>query len=299
MLSMVRTDLADEARDLLRQQAGDLLGVVSRHRSREGFPVVEVTVESAEAAKALGKEQGRYVTLDLTALARREEDSFPRAVQAVAEELRSLLPPLSPTDGVLVAGLGNRAMTPDAVGPLAVDHTLVTRHLVQQLPEQFGSLRPVAALAAGVLGTTGVESGTLVRAVTGAVSPRCVVAVDALCARAVERLCTTVQLSDTGISPGSGVGNRRAALDEASLGVPVVVVGVPTVIHAATVAAEVLEQEGHDPEEKTLGGGHNDLVATPKDIDARVAHMAKVVGYGITLALQPSLRLEDVEMLLS
>ena len=296
-----RTDLAAEARDLFQQAEGKAPeGVTSREREREGFSVTEVVIENEAGARAIGKAEGSYVTLELSGLARREEDAFPRAARAIAEELKGVLPPLSPGDGVLVAGLGNRAITPDAIGPKVTDHTLVTRHLVAQVPEHFGHLRPVSALAAGVLGTTGVESGELVAAVNGAVRPKCVVAVDALCARAVERLCTTVQLSNTGISPGSGVGNRRSALNEETLGVPVVVVGVPTVIDAATIAADIVEESGQEvPEPDALRGMGGDLMVTPKDIDARVNDMAKVIGYGINLALQESLTLADVELFLS
>lgn len=284
-----RTDLAVEARDLYEAASGAAAGGVSERKGDCcGFPITEVRVETKTAEKALGKACGRYITLDLAGFVRREENAFPRAVRAVAAQLKELLPPLSPTDCVLVAGLGNRAITPDAIGPKTADHTLVTRHLVMKLPEQFGKLRPVAALSAGVLGTTGMESGELLRAVVEKLHPACVVAVDALCARENGRLCKTVQLTDSGISPGSGVGNRRAAINANALGVPVAVLGVPTVIDVASLAAG----ENASP-------GLHGLIVTPKDIDARVNDLSKVLGYGINLALQPSLTLEDVELFLS
>ena len=284
-----RTDLAVEARELYEAASGTAAAGVSERRSECcGFPVTEVCIETKTAEKAIGKARGRYITLDLAGFVRREENAFPRAVQAIAMQLKRVLPPLSPADCVLVAGLGNRAITPDAIGPKAADHTLVTRHLVAKLPQQFGALRPVAALSAGVLGTTGMESGELIRAVAEKLRPACVVAIDALCARENERLCKTVQLTDTGISPGSGVGNRRAAIDHTSLGIPVAVLGIPTVIDAASLAA------GED-----VPPGLHGLIVTPKDIDARVNDLSKVLGYGINLALQPSLTLEDVELFLS
>ena len=233
------------------------------------------------------------------ALVRREEDAFGRAARAVAAELNALLK-LPEGAPALVVGLGNRAITPDNIGPAAADHTMVTRHLVEQVPEHFGSFRPVAALAAGVLGTTGVESGELVRAVTEKIRPSCVIAVDALASRSLSRVCTTVQLSDTGITPGSGVGNARAALDRASLGVPVIAVGVPTVVDGATLAADLLAEAGQahlDPQ--ALQGAGEGLMVTPRDIDARVTDLAKVVGFGINLALQTGLTVEDVELFLS
>ena len=297
-----RTDLAVEARELTRQGAGatELEGVRAREETREGYPVTRVEVLNETGAKALGKPVGTYITLDLAALARREEDAFPRAARALAAELGLLCKDVPPSAPVLVVGLGNRAITPDAIGPGAADHTLVTRHLVERAPEHFGSFRPVAALAAGVLGTTGVESGELVRAVTEKIRPSCVIAVDALASRSLSRVCTTVQLSDTGITPGSGVGNARAALDRASLGVPVIAVGVPTVVDGATMAADLLAEAGQahlDPQ--ALQGAGEGLMVTPRDIDARVTDLAKVVGFGINLALQTGLTVEDVELFLS
>ena len=159
---------------------------------------------------------------------------------------------------------------------------------------------PVAALAAGVLGTTGMESGELVRAVAETLRPACVIAVDALASRSLHRVCTTVQLSDTGIVPGSGVGNHRYALDRETLGVPVIAVGVPTVVDGATLALDILEEAGRtDLDPAALRGIGGDLMVTPRDIDQRVKDMAKVIGYGIDLALHPGLTLEDVELFLS
>ena len=277
-----RTDLALEARELWQESAEErtrLEGVEAREEMREGIPVTRVSILDRRGEEALGKPVGTYVTLTLDGLARREENAFGRAARAVAAELGELLGFLHPEAPVLVVGLGNRAITPDAVGPKVHEYTLVTRHLVRQVPEHFGDLRPVASLSAGVLGTTGMESGELVRA---------------LASRSLKRVCRTVQLADTGIAPGSGVGNHRAALDRASLGVPVIAVGVPTVVDGATLAADLLGTEELPP----LGEGR-DLMVTPKDIDSQVADLSKVIGYGIDLALQPSLTLEDLDLLLS
>ena len=289
-MGMIRTDLALEAHEL----AGSAPGVESEETLREGWPLTTVRVTTAQGAKAIGKPEGVYHTLDLAALAKREEKAFPRAVEA----LRSILAPLLPEKGapVLVVGLGNRAITPDAIGPRAADRTLVTRHLVTLAPSQFGSFRPVAALAAGVLGNTGMESAELVRAVADKVKPAAVIAIDALAARKVERLCATVQVCDTGISPGSGVGNHRFALDRESLGIPVLAVGVPTVVDGATLCLDLLEEAGSPVDPQTIPGAA--LMVTPRDIDQRVEDMAKVIAYGVTLALQPELTLTDLEALL-
>ena len=296
-MQMRRTDLALEARELWQERAGQttrLPGVEAHDGIRDGIPVTTVRVLDDQGERELGKPRGCYVTLTLEGLEHREEDIFGRSVQAVAGELFELMKEIPPQALVLVAGLGNRSITPDAVGPKVHEHTLVTRHLVQRLPQQFEMLRPVASLAGEVVGSTGVESGEVVRAVCEKIQPACVIAVDALASRSVERLCRTVQLSDTGITPGSGVGNHRLGLNRETLGIPVIAVGVPTVVDGATLAADLLGTE----ELPSLGKGR-ELLVTPKDIDSQVADLAKVIGYGINLALQPGMTLEELELLLS
>lgn len=293
-----RTDLAVEAKELWQESTSEqtrLSGVEARESRSEGFAVDTVRILDQQGARALGKPVGTYVTVTLDGLQRREEDAFGRAARAIAAQLRPLLGDLPADAPVLVAGLGNRAITPDAIGPLVHEHTMVTRHLVEQVPEHFAAFRPVASLSAGVLGTTGVESGDLIAAVCRAIRPACVVAVDALASRSMHRVCRTVQLADTGIIPGSGVGNHRSALNRESLGVPVIAVGVPTVVDGATLAMDLLGQD----EPPALAQGVENLMVTPRDIDARVADLSKVIGFGINLALQDGLTVEDVEMFLS
>jgi len=292
-----RTDLALEARELWRESAAQntaLNGVKARDGQREGFPVTTVEILNEEGEQALGKNRGTYITLTLDALLHREEDAFGRGARAIAAELDALLQDFPQDAPVLVVGLGNRAITPDAIGPKVHDHTMVTRHLVAQMPEHFGTFRPVASLSTGVLGTTGMESGELVEAAVQKLHPACVIAVDALAARSLNRVCRTVQLADTGITPGSGVGNHRRALNRDSLGVTVIAIGVPTVVDGATLAADLI---GSD-DLPDLGAGR-DMLVTPKDIDSQVADLSKVIGYGINLALHPGLTVEDVDLFLS
>ncbi len=297
-----RTDLAVEATQLWQEQAGEttqLRGVQARDSVREGYKVTTVRILDESGAQALGKPVGTYITVELDGLLRREEDAFPRAARALAAELRGLLD-LKEGDAVLVAGLGNRAITPDGIGPKAADYTLVTRHLVEQVPEQFGAFRPVSALAAGVLGTTGMESGELISAVVEKTRPACVLAVDALAARSLRRVGRTVQLSDTGIVPGSGVGNHRMALNRETLGVPVIAIGVPTVVDAATLACDLLSEAGReDLDPAALSGAGENLIVTPREVDTQVGDLAKVIGYGIDLALQSGLDVADIDLLLS
>ena len=286
------TDLALESAQLWREQnPGELPGVRSRELHCKGFPVTEVEVLNEEGERAVGKPAGHYRTLELGSRQGRSADYFPRLVEALAEELRSLLA-LKEGESVLVVGLGNRNVTPDAVGPWAVEQTVVTRHLVSARPEQFGQFRPVSAVATGVLGTTGVESGELVRALCGQLHPAAVVAVDALAARSAQRLCTTIQLADTGIVPGSGVGNARFALTEEALGTRVIAVGVPTVVRGAVLCANL---GGTREEQEALG----ELFVTPKDIDDTASELSRAIGWGLSLALQEDLTLEDVRLLLS
>ena len=291
-----RTDLALEAKEIWEEGAAEpsvLERVEAASGEQEGFHTETVRILDRRGG-GLGKPAGRYVTTHPGRPGPAGGGPSAGRPWAVAGELAGLMEGV-PTGGLaLVVGLGNRAITPDALGPKVHDYTLVTRHLVEGCPEHFGGFRPVAALSAGVLGTTGMESGELVQAVCRRLKPACVVAVDALASRSLKRLCRTVQLSDTGIAPGSGVGNHRAALDRASLGVPVLAVGVPTVVDGATLAADLLGTAELPP----LGEGR-DLLVTPKDIDSQVSDLAKVIGYGIGLALHPGLRVEDLDLLLS
>ena len=298
-MDLRRTDLAMEARELWQERAGqaaELPGVQAEERERAGMPVTVVRVLDKTGERALGKPRGSYLTIDLATFWQRKADFFERAVRAVGGQLKTLLPP---EGAALVVGLGNRAMTPDAVGPLAADSVLITRHLIAAMPKHFAGFRPVAVQRTGVLGTTGVESAEAVRGLVEQVQPSMVIAVDALASRRVGRVCATVQLSDTGIIPGSGVGNHRAALNQETLGVPVVSIGIPTVVDAATLAVDLLEEAGveHVDGDK-LRGNRQNMMVTPQDIDQQVRDLSKVVGYGINWALQ-DLEIEEINALLS
>lgn len=289
-----KIDLALEAKELAEQGAAEstrLSGVRAREEEAAGYPLTRVEILDQEGERALGKPRGTYLTLTLPQLPQGRQEIL-RAARGVAEALSSLsaLPREGP---VLVAGLGNRRVTPDALGPRTTDLVLVTRHLQGILP---GSLRPVAALAAGVTGSTGMESGELLRAVVDAVSPVCLIAVDALAARRQERVCRTIQVCDTGIVPGSGVGNARMALDQKTLGLPVIAVGVPTVVEAATLCLDLLEeagQGGFDPALFRREGA--EWFVTPRSIDQEVDALAQVLGLGISAALHVDFSVEDVE----
>ena len=285
-MAEVRTDLALECGGL--EQGRQVEGAEVSEEQLEGFPLTTVHITSPAGAQTLGKPEGSYLTLDLRRYRAMGADALSKAVRAVGQCITRLLP-AEKTGAALVVGLGNRAVTPDAVGPRCADHVLVTRHLTRSDPEQFGGFYPVAALAAGVLGTTGVESGELVQAVCEKIKPGFILAVDALAARSAGRLCTTIQIADTGISPGSGIGNARFALNRETLGVPVLAIGVPTVVDGGTLAQEF----GGTADEELA-----EMLVTPKDVDTLVTELAKLLGYGINSALQQGLTVAEMDYFL-
>ena len=296
MHSKIRTDLAMEA-EALRQKSSEIPGVRASREPRGSFFVTVVEVLDGRGEEALGKPVGTYVTVELDAFLRREENAFSEAAALLAEELRRMLQ-LEKNGNCLVVGLGNRDITPDAVGPDTVDCVMVTRHLTERMPEEFAAFRPVSAVCSGVLGTTGIESGDLVRAVTEQVRPAAVIVIDALASREPQRLCRTVQIADTGIVPGSGVGNARQAINQETLGVPVIAVGVPTVVDAATLTVDLAARAGADLNAADFGDAGS-MIVTPRDIDKNVRDIAKLIGYGLNLALHDGLTVEDVDMFLS
>lgn len=296
-----RTDLAWEAKEIWEESAGEttqLPGVVAREEDWEGCKIQRVEILNAEGEAALGKPPGVYLTLTVDTQGHREPSAFSRDTAALAAQLEPFLAETG-KGPVLVAGLGNREITPDAVGPKAVDAVVVTRHLIREMPQHFGDFRPVAAIAPGVLGTTGMESGEMIQAMARAMEPACVIVVDALASRSVDRLCSTIQIANTGIIPGSGVGNHRMALNRETLGVPVISVGAPTVVEAATLCADLLQSVGQQEDPDLLRQAGGDLFVTPRSVDGQVDQLAKILGYGISRALHVDLSVEDVEMFLS
>ena len=277
--SNVRTDLASEV--VQRPENASLAGLELNEERICGCRVTAVKINGGEASKVLCKPIGNYLTLELDEYIRRRENSFSDAANALSQLMRRFAE-IQNAQSFLVACLGNRAITPDAVGPEVSDSLIVTRHLKQSLPQEFAALSSVAVLRTGVPGTTGIESAQSLKALCGLVQPDCVIAVDALASGELDRLCRNVQICDSGIAPGSGVGNDRAELNRESLGVPVIAVGVPTVIDAAAFCAD----------ESAAG-----LFVTPRNIDELVRSVSKLVAYGLNLALHPGLSIADVDML--
>lgn len=294
-----RTDLALEARELWRESAGEqseLSGVAASEEKVLGHTVHRVEILDETGEKALNKPRGSYITVGLVGVSRREEEVFPRAIKVVADELSKLLPKAGE---VLIAGLGNRGITPDAVGSASVEKVMVTRHLIEKLPEYFGNFRPVSAISPGVLGMTGVESREIIAGVASKIKPSCIIVIDALASRKISRLCNTVQITDTGITPGSGVGNSRAEISEKTMGIPVIAIGVPTVVDIASIIFDIEADCGITFDEGIIEEYGKSLMVTPKEIDVSIEDVAKIIGYGINAALQPGVSVSDMDMFLS
>lgn len=242
----VYTDLAIEAHQVVIERRGEpeISGVRVDTETTPTAKVSRVSIQTPAAAEMMGKAQGNYVTLESSVFKERNREAQEELAQQIAKEIQHFLQVLGiPEDGgCLVVGLGNWNATPDALGPRAVSELLVTRHLYEMSPPELrGGLRPVSALAPGVLGLTGIETMEIVRGVVDRIQPHLVICIDALAARSSDRLCATIQLSDTGIRPGAGVGNKRKGLSQETLGVPVLAIGVPTVIHAMTIVGDALD----------------------------------------------------------
>lgn len=303
----VRTDLALEANELAFQRTGGRIpGVISQNEQKGPAQVSRVTVQTVEAGRALGKQPGYYVTIESTALRGRDKDELEEVAKVIAGEIRGYLRGLGIGDQVpaLVVGLGNWNATPDALGPKVVELVLVTRHLWRHSPpEKRGGLRPVCAVSPGVLGITGLETGEIVAGIVQKVRPGFLLVIDALASRSTERLGAAVQLADTGIQPGSGIGNRRLGITASSLGLPVIALGVPTVVEATTIIHDALEQLGGDGRQPGLRTGVlqqalpqyvRRLIVTPKEIDVLIQDLSRALAGSINIALHPGVTPEEV-----
>ena len=279
MFPVFRTDMAVEAFRHLGGEAAGMPGVTARRESLFDQPLWAVEITGDEAAARLGKPRGRYYTLLLPPSPGRAAPAFSALAAAVAALIRRCGMPQG--GGVLVAALGNPDITPDALGPLCASSLLVTRHLKASRDPIWDGFSAVSLLRCGVLGTVGLESALQIRAFCEAVKPSLVIAVDALAGAETDGLCRSIQICDSGICPGSGVHNDRARIDRSALGVPVTAIGVPTVTDACT-----------------REGGEGDLFVTPRNIDSAVRSCARVIAYGINLALHPGITVEDVDALI-
>lgn len=291
----IYTDLAMEAREL----NPEIIGVTEQNEADGEIKISRITVESDDAAKKLGKAKGLYVSLDAPDLITRPLDLFEHVSTRLGSELSSILSEKARPEGTfLIVGLGNRSVTPDSLGPRVAEMIYVTRHIKEYMPEAIEFPTPaVCSIAPGVLGVTGVETVEIVKGVVESVKPDLIIAIDSLASRRAARISTTIQLSDAGISPGSGVGNTRAGLNSASLGIPVIAIGVPLVVYASTISQDTIElianETGlHNDEsrlkelaEQVIAKHMGTMIVTPKDIDSIVGDMSKIIADAINLSL--------------
>ena len=326
-MKQVRCDLAVEAKEMLTELEGEsyvIPGVEFKDEEVESYiRITKVKVLDEEGAKHLGKEIGNYVTIEMPSRFYGQQKIYEQMWQTCAKVLKELTETLLPSEKetVLVVGLGNWNITADALGPKVLDSLMITRHLKEYMPEEIDEgIRPVCGVTPGVLGLTGVETGEIVKGIVDRVKPSLVIAIDALCSRKIERINTTIQFSDTGITPGEGVGNKRQGINQENLGVPVIAIGVPTVVDAATIASESMQRvilkvkehtqknsefyhflqeleqnERYELVRESIRPAFGNFIVAPKEVDAIIDDISDVIANGINIALHKGIGLDDID----
>lgn len=307
-----RTDLADERRDLYKKAnkiENEVDGVEAEEEQiTEKIKVTRVKITNEQGEQAIGKKQGNYITIDIQKMNIITEEEAEKASETLANELRKLVEnKIQSKEDVLIVGLGNEEVTPDALGPNVVKDIEVTRHIINYLPQYIDeNARPVSAIAPGVLGTTGIETLEVIKGVVDNIKPKLLIVIDALASRSMERISSTIQLSDTGIVPGAGVGNTRKELTENTLGIPVIALGIPTVVETAVVVNDALdlfieklqqeaksndylnqlkEEDNYEQIKEALLPKDFNFIVTPKEIDELILNMSEVVARGINMSM--------------
>lgn len=287
----VRTDLAVEARECITQPEGELHGVIVKEYTQEesDVHVTRVSIESKNGAKAMGKPMGTYITLEAPRMIEADEDYHREISEEVAKHLRAIIPDMENEKSILIVGLGNRDVTADALGPEVVDNLCITRHVVKEYGKAAYNkekMHTVSSIVPGVMAKTGMETAEIVKGVVEQTSPDVVIVIDALASRSTKRLNRTIQITNTGIHPGSGVGNHRNALTEEALGVLVIAIGVPTVVDAATIVNDALEKisANFTAEQMKAINELNNMYVTSKDIDETIKRLSYTLSEAINIA---------------
>lgn len=319
-----RTDLAVEERELYAEAGmleSEIEGVeVEKYTRYKSIDITRVLITSEKGASVLKKPTGTYITIDIPPETYESQEVYEAVCKTVAKELFSLIPKNN-RQTVLVAGLGNKNVTPDALGPAVVESLLVTRHLIEYIPEEIDErLRPLCAIAPGVLGLTGIETGEIISGVCDRVSPSLLIVIDSLCSRKMKRINSTVQISNSGIIPGAGIGNSRRAINEETLNIPVIAIGVPTVVDAATITGDTIDLviknlkdsareneplykllstiEAEDKYElihQSLSSEIGDFIVTPKEVDRVIENISAIIANGINIAVHEGITLSDID----
>jgi len=319
-MTSIRTDLALEAKELHESKSKESIpGVKVDTDGDKDIKITRVRIEDETGAKLMGKPVGNYITIEVPRLKEKDIDLMEDVSRTLAKEIINLVK-LNDKSVILVVGLGNWNITPDSLGPKVVEKVMVTRHMTEFLPDQIDdSVRSVCALSPGVLGITGIETSEIILGVVNRVKPDLVIAIDALASRKLERVNTTIQITDSGINPGSGVGNNRKELSEKTMGVPVIAIGVPTVVDAATMANDTIDLvidnlikqaekeksfyemlKNINREEKmtlineVLSPHLGSLMVTPKEIDDFIEDISDVIADGLNISLHPGIHMDDV-----
>ncbi|MBQ1943739.1 MAG: GPR endopeptidase [Ruminococcus sp.] len=289
----MRTDLAIEAREL----AGDrVAGTDYREYRENGMKISRLTVKTQRAGQLLGKDAGTYITVEMPSLTDNFTETDER-IKTIGREIRRLLP----VNGLLlVAGLGNEEITPDSLGPKTGARVLATRHITGELARAAGldRLRPVAVMNTGVTGQTGIETGEYILSVVKRIRPNAVIAVDALASRRIERLGKTVQISDAGISPGAGVGNHRTRINKETIGVPVIAIGVPTVVDAQTFAGDLLSDSAVRRSAVLPDRNVRQMIVIPREIDLLTERASRLLAFSLNAAMQNAFDLKELVSLM-
>ena len=319
----VRTDLALESREMVSpDRAASIPGVQEHVEEDRGIKITRIHVQTEEGSRAIGRMPGRYITIEVPGLRRKDSDLQDRVATSFAQLFGSFLEEIGigSSAKVLIVGLGNWNVTPDALGPLVVENVLVTRHYFEVMPDQVSpGYREVSAVAPGVLGVTGIESSDIVQGIVDRIRPDLIIAIDALASKALERVNTTIQIADIGIHPGSGIGNKRRGLTRESLGVPCIAIGVPTVCYASTIVNNAFEMMREHFKQETDQTRHilgildeigeqdrlllvkevleplgHDLIVTPKEVDEFMEDMANIIASGLNAALHEAVDSSNV-----
>ena len=317
----IRTDLALEAREALTtDKEPDIDGVIYKTEKDDIMEITTVDIENETGSQTMGKPVGTYITRESEFMRDNDIQAQKKITEALSQKLGELIKP-EKNKKALIVGLGNWNVTPDALGPKVVNRILVTRHILESIPEDIrDSVGNVAAVSPGVLGITGIETAEIIKGITQRVKPDVIIAIDALAARSVSRINSTIQLSDTGISPGAGIGNCRTPLNEENMGVPVIAVGVPTVVDAATlvndtfagILTSMLEKNGYESqtaksikhicdEDKfddilsALEPYSGNMFVTPKEVDAVIERLSDIIANAVNMVLHPVIDIEDVK----
>jgi spore protease len=323
----VRTDLAIEAREMVGEEDVEIKGVevIIDEIGDIDLSITKVNVLDEHGSKTLNKPVGSYITMECELMKQNDPEAHEEIVRELAKQLNDLIK-IEKDMSVLVVGLGNWDVTPDSLGPRAVSNVLVTRHLFEEFgqPEGEDGFNKVCAIIPGVMGQTGMETFEIIHGIVNKIKPNVVIAIDALASRRTSRVNSTIQIADTGVHPGSGVGNRRKGLTEESLGVPVIAIGVPTVVDAATIVNDTMEelmiemkkqagknteifdmidrfneQEKYQLIKEVLYPYVGNMFVTPKEIDAVIKRLSNIIASSLNIMLQPNLEFDEITKFLS